>query len=201
MVGAGKVVRVGGFNFITLSSSILGIRQGGLDTLLKPLFSNGEQGFAYDPNDLTTLYQDAAGAIPVNTSSQPIAKLRDLSGQEHHAFQPSVDLRPLIIDRRLQYPVSLSGFSINVPVDLTDCTIIMTSQTSVLGIATEQLVNAGTINITPEGFCLVINRPLTAYELSAIKAATGSTTTQTLYWQLNSQRLMWNPVDTTLMWQ
>ena len=46
MVGAGKIIRVGGFNLSTLSSSTLGIQQGGLDTLMKPLFSNGEQGFA-----------------------------------------------------------------------------------------------------------------------------------------------------------
>lgn len=200
MVGAGKIVRVGGFNLSTLSSSILGIRQGGVNTLIKYLFANGEQGFAYNPNDFTARYQDIEGTVPVTTSGQPIAKLRDLSGQEHHAFQPSADLRPLIIDRRLQYPVSLSGFSVNIPVDLTTCTIIMTSQTSVLGIATEQLVNGGTINITPDGFCLVINRPLAAYELSVIKAANGSTTTQTLYWQLNSQRLMWAVSGTTLMW-
>lgn len=79
MVGAGKVIRVGGFNLSTLSSSILGIRQGGLDTLMKPLFSNGEQGFAYDPNDLSTLYQDAAGTIPVTATGQPVGLVLDKS--------------------------------------------------------------------------------------------------------------------------
>lgn len=79
MIGAGKVVRVGGFNLSTLSSSILGIRQGGFDTLMKPLFANGEQGFAYDPNDLTTLYQDAAGTIPVTAQGQPVGLILDKS--------------------------------------------------------------------------------------------------------------------------
>lgn len=79
MVGAGKIVRIGGFNLSTLSSSILGVRQGGFDTLIKPLFANGEQGFAYDPNDLSTLYQDAAGAIPVTAAGQPVGLMLDKS--------------------------------------------------------------------------------------------------------------------------
>ena len=96
MVGAGKVVRIGGFNFSTLSSSILGIRQGGFDTLLKPLFSNGEQGFAYDPNDLSTLYQDAAGTIPVTAAGQPVGLMKDKSGRNNHAYQTVSASRPIL---------------------------------------------------------------------------------------------------------
>ena len=88
---------------------MLGTGKRGLSTYVKDLFSNSKQGFAYDPNAFTARYQDIEGTTPVTTSSQPIAKLRDLSGQELHAFQPSADLRPLIIDRWLQYPVNLSG--------------------------------------------------------------------------------------------
>lgn len=28
-------------------------------SIVRSIFANGEQGFAYDPNDLTTLFQDA----------------------------------------------------------------------------------------------------------------------------------------------
>lgn len=50
-----------------------------LDVLIKALFSLGEQGFAYDPNDLTTMYQDAAGTIPVTAAGQPVGLMLDKS--------------------------------------------------------------------------------------------------------------------------
>lgn len=50
-----------------------------LDALIKALFTSGEQGFAYDPNDLTTLYQDAAGTIPVTAAGQPVGLMLDKS--------------------------------------------------------------------------------------------------------------------------
>ena len=49
------------------------------NTLIKKLFVNNEQGFAYDPNDLTTLYQDAAGNIPVTAAGQPVGLVLDKS--------------------------------------------------------------------------------------------------------------------------
>ena len=96
MLGAGKVVRIGGFNLSTLSSSILGIRQGGVNTLIKSLFSLGEQGFAFDPSDLSTLYQDAAGTIPVTAAGQPVGLMKDKSGRNNHAFQAVSASRPLL---------------------------------------------------------------------------------------------------------
>ena len=47
--------------------------------LIKALFANNEQGFAYDPNDLTTLYQDVAGTVPVTAAGQPVGLLLDKS--------------------------------------------------------------------------------------------------------------------------
>ena len=51
----------------------------GLNGLIKSLFMAGEVGFAYDPNDLTTLYQDAAGTIPVTAAGQPVGLMLDKS--------------------------------------------------------------------------------------------------------------------------
>lgn len=96
MVGAGKVTRIGGFNLSTLSSSILGVRQGGFDTLIKPLFANGEQGFAYNPNDLTTMWQDAAKLLPVTGDGQPVWHILDKSGNNNHAFATSSASRPIL---------------------------------------------------------------------------------------------------------
>ncbi|WP_368566175.1 hypothetical protein [Pseudoxanthomonas sp. UTMC 1351] len=44
------------------------------------LFENGEPGAWYDPSDLSTLFQDAAGTVPVTASGQPVRLMRDKSG-------------------------------------------------------------------------------------------------------------------------
>ena len=61
-----------------------------LTQIIKSLFSLGEQGFAYNPNDLTTLYQDAAGTIPVAAAGQPVGLMLDKSSH----LQESAELNP-----------------------------------------------------------------------------------------------------------
>ena len=46
---------------------------------IKSLFANNEQGFFYDPSDLSTMYQDAAGAVPVNAVGQTVRLMLDKS--------------------------------------------------------------------------------------------------------------------------
>ena len=55
--------------------------------LVKALFANGEQGFFYDPSDLSTMFQDAAGTIPVTAAGQPVGLMLDKSGRGNHARQ------------------------------------------------------------------------------------------------------------------
>ena len=43
------------------------------------LFANGEQGVLYDPSDLSTLFQDTAGTIPVTGVEQPVGLMLDKS--------------------------------------------------------------------------------------------------------------------------
>jgi len=50
-----------------------------IHSLIRKLFSNGEQGFAYDPNDLSTMFQDAAGTVPVTAAGQPVGLILDKS--------------------------------------------------------------------------------------------------------------------------
>lgn len=47
--------------------------------IIKYLFANNEQGFAYDPNDLTTMFQDAAGTVPVTAVGRPVGLILDKS--------------------------------------------------------------------------------------------------------------------------
>ncbi|USI86795.1 hypothetical protein LZ086_18010 [Acinetobacter johnsonii] len=67
-----------------------------IPSLMRKLFSNGEQGFFYDPNDLSTMYQDAAGTIPVTAVGQPVGLMKDKSGRNNHAFQTTSASRPIL---------------------------------------------------------------------------------------------------------
>jgi len=50
-----------------------------IDMIIRPLFANGEQGFFYDPNDLSTMFQDAAGTMPVTGAGQAVGLILDKS--------------------------------------------------------------------------------------------------------------------------
>ena len=56
-----------------------GLRISDLAAAIRALFAAGEQGVWYDPSDLTTLYQDAAGTIPVTAVEQPVGLILDKS--------------------------------------------------------------------------------------------------------------------------
>lgn len=66
---------------------------GGVWTPLE-LFALGEQGAWYDPSDLSTLFQDAAGTIPVTTDGDPVGYMGDKSGNGNHATQSVSAARP-----------------------------------------------------------------------------------------------------------
>ena len=67
-----------------------------LSLLISQLFANNEQGFAFDFNDLSTMYQDAAGTIPVTGVGQPVGKVLDKSGRGNHATQTTSAKRPIL---------------------------------------------------------------------------------------------------------
>lgn len=82
--------------FWTPNATIIGGTSKTFDQLIKSLFANGEQGFVYDPNDLSTMFQDAVGIVPVTTEGQPVGLIRDKSGRNNHAFQTVSASRPLL---------------------------------------------------------------------------------------------------------
>lgn len=59
------------------------------------LFVGGKQGVWYDPSDLSTLYQDVAGTVPVTKDGDPVALMRDKSGNGNHAVQTVSTSRPV----------------------------------------------------------------------------------------------------------
>jgi len=57
---------------------------GARQTLANILFSANEPGFTFEPWDITTLYQDRAGTIPVTAAGQSVGYRRDKSGRGNH---------------------------------------------------------------------------------------------------------------------
>jgi hypothetical protein len=63
------------------------------------LFANSEQGVWYDPSDMATLFQDAAGTTPVTAVEQPVGLILDKSGRGNHASQSTSTARPVLSAR------------------------------------------------------------------------------------------------------
>lgn len=64
------------------------------------LFATNEPGVWYDPSDLSTLFQDAAGTTPVTAVEQPVGRILDKSGNGFHATQStSTTSRPVLSAR------------------------------------------------------------------------------------------------------
>lgn len=96
--------------YIGLNTAIVGQNNPSLPQIVSSLFSNGEQGAWYDPSDLSTMYQDAAGTIPVTAVGQPVGKILDKSGRGNHATQTTTTSRPTLqIDTAGNYFLSFDG--------------------------------------------------------------------------------------------
>lgn len=89
-VGIGRGV------FEAPGATVIGGKKPSFNLEILKLFANGEQGFWYDQNDLSTMYQDAAGTIPVTAVGQPVGLIRDKSGNNNHAFATSSATRPIL---------------------------------------------------------------------------------------------------------
>jgi hypothetical protein len=63
------------------------------------LFANNEPGVWYDPSDMATLFQDAAGTTPVTAVEQPVGLILDKSGRGNHASQSTSTARPVLSAR------------------------------------------------------------------------------------------------------
>ena len=82
--------------FWTPESTVIGGGALNFEKLIAELFANGEQGFVYDPNDLNTMFQDAAGTVPVTDMGQPVGLIQDKSGNGNHAKQTDSSKRPIL---------------------------------------------------------------------------------------------------------
>lgn len=65
------------------------------DDAILALFKGGKQGVWYDLSDKSTLFQDVAGTVPVTKNGDPIALMKDKSGNGNHAEQTTSASRPI----------------------------------------------------------------------------------------------------------
>jgi len=68
------------------------------------LFTGGEEGAYYEPDDLSTLFQNSNGTGAVTADGDPVAYLGDKSGNGYHATTTVTGERPL-------YKEDVSGYS------------------------------------------------------------------------------------------
>ena len=111
--------------FWTPGATILGSASRTLNQIIKSLFANNEQGFAYDPNDLTTMFQDAAGTVPVTGVGQAVGLIRDKSGRNNHAFQTTSSARPIFQQKPILGNELITNG--NFETSITPLTMILTS--------------------------------------------------------------------------
>ncbi len=60
------------------------------------LFTASEQGGWYDPSDMTTLFQDNLGAVPVTAAGQAVGMIKDKSGRGNDATQATEASKPIL---------------------------------------------------------------------------------------------------------
>lgn len=74
------------------------------------LFIGGAvKGAFYDPSDLSTLFQDAAGTTPVTAIGDPVGRILDKSGNGNHATQSAAASRPLLQQTNGLYHLTFDG--------------------------------------------------------------------------------------------
>lgn len=55
----------------------------------------GTAGGWYDPSDLSSMFQDTAGTVPVAADGDPVGRINDKSGNGKHLLQATAGARPL----------------------------------------------------------------------------------------------------------
>ena len=81
-------------NNVEKLSAVVQVSTAGLSQTLKNLFTASEKGLAYNFQDISTMWQDTAGTIPVTAVDQLVARVDDLSGNNNHIIQTDVSKRP-----------------------------------------------------------------------------------------------------------
>lgn len=105
-------------------------------------------GAWFDPSDLSTLYQDAAGTTPVTAVEQPVGKMLDKSGNGYHATQSITASRPTLSARKniLLATETLATQSVTTIAAKYTLSFTGTGSVTLSGAATGTLTGTGTDN-------------------------------------------------------
>jgi hypothetical protein len=137
------------------------------------MFSAAEKGAWFDASDLTTLFQDSAGTIPVTAVGQKVGKWLDKSGNNNHAVQATVANQPTYqIDSEGNPNVTFtkSGTQLVSPsIDFT-----ATAQMSVF-------VGINVLDSSSAGVALELGADVNSVNGSFLVGAPGSSTDHSLY--------------------
>ena len=107
-------------------------------------------GALFDPSDLSTLYQDATGTIPVTAVEQPIGKILDKSGNGNHATQSITASRPVLSARKnvLLATETLATQSVTTLAAQYTLSFTGTGSVTLSGTTTGTLTGAGTDRVS-----------------------------------------------------
>ena len=117
-----------------------------------------------------TIFQDAAGTVPVTGAGQPVGLILDKSGRNNHSFQTTSSMRPLLVasPQRLDYDIADDKLITNLPAQLTGCTVIRSVPNVGTQILTGQTIPTPYNDNADHCGLIVINRALTATETAQI---------------------------------
>lgn len=142
------------------------------------LFSDpAATGWVYDNQDLTTMFQDVAGTVPVTAPGQRVRLQLDKSGKGDHRRQPSGDASAPILGR---HPAGGRRNLLTWTEDLTN--VVWTRPTSGTGVAAVVTQNFG---VAPDGTLTAIRVQLdkgvgtAGGDFSGIQQGSGGTIGQT----------------------
>ncbi len=168
-----------------IGATVIGGNTPASDQQIQKLFSNGEQGFFYDPNDLSTLYQNAAGTIPVTAVGQPVGLMLDKSGRNNHAYQSTSASRPILQRNATTgaYYLAFDGSDDFLRTNAINFTatnkVSLVAGIRKLSDSTNSVVETGTNYFTPAGgFAL-----LSSHDIDRV-VAVGVSGVNTIYMQL-----------------
>lgn len=107
-------------------------------------------GAWFDPSDLSTLYQDAAGTTPVTAVEQPVGKMLDKSGNGYHATQSITASRPTLSARKniLLATEALATQSVTTLAATYTLSFTGTGSVTLSGAATGTLTGNGTDRVS-----------------------------------------------------
>jgi len=156
---------------LNIQSPLSGIRspfgrRGGFSPAI--LFAGGEPGVWYDPSDLTTLFQDTAGTIPVTTAGQTAGLMLDKSGNDLHATQATAAARPsYIVDADgifIQHDLIDDALTVTLPDMGTEATVAYVTRSEVRLLEDQTISGSYTLPTQEIAGFVAIDRALTIAE-------------------------------------